>query len=116
MPKSIVLSKLFAQLGYTVCFVRDGYLFPVDHRIPIDCNTFVRASRASSREVSAIKKIIKIFLLTCNWPIEHCCMCSLLMGSFSHDSLKMQLIALKYLWCFNTVLGCAQYTCAAPDF
>ena len=69
MPKSIVLLKSFAQLGYTVCFVRDGCLIPVDRRIPIGCNTFLWASRASSRDVSAIKQLIKIFSLTCNWPI-----------------------------------------------
>ena len=63
MMKSIVLLKSFAQLGYTVCFVYDGCLIPVDCRIPICCNTFLRASRASSRDVSAIKQLIKYFHL-----------------------------------------------------
>ena len=70
MTKSIVLLKSFAQLGYTVCFDRDGCLIPVDRLLPIGCNTFVQASRASSHDVSAIKQLIKIFSLTCNWPID----------------------------------------------
>ena len=61
MPKSIVLLQSFAQLGYTVCFVCDGCLIPVDRRIPIGCNTFLRVS---SRDVNAIKQLIKIFSLT----------------------------------------------------
>ena len=71
MTKSIVLLKSFTQLGYTVCFVRDSCLIPVDRQIPIGCNTFLQASRASSCDVSAIKQLIKIFSLTCNWPIGH---------------------------------------------
>ena len=70
MTKSIVLLKSFAQLGYTVCFHHDGCLIPVDRPIPIGCNTFLQASRASSRDISAIKQLIKIFSLTCNWPID----------------------------------------------
>ena len=70
MIKSIVLLKSFAQLDYTVCFVRDGCLIPVDRWIPIGCNTFLWAPRASSHDVSTIKKLIEIFLLTCNWPIR----------------------------------------------
>ena len=59
-----ILSKSFAQLGYTVCFVRDSCLIPVDRRIPIGCNAFLQASRAFSRNASAIKQLIKIFSLT----------------------------------------------------
>ena len=69
MMKSIVLLKSFTQLGYTICFVRDGCLIPVDRRIPIGCNTFLRASRASSRDIRAIKQLIKIFPFMYNWPI-----------------------------------------------
>ena len=63
MTKCIVLLKLFAQLGYAVCFVHDGCLIPVDRRIPIGCNTFLWASRASSHDLSAIKQLIKYFRL-----------------------------------------------------
>ena len=69
MTKSIVLLKSFAQLGYTICFACDSCLIPVDRRIPIGCNTFLWASRTSSRDVGAIKQLIKIFSLTCYWPI-----------------------------------------------
>ena len=61
---------MFEELDYTVWFVRDTRLITVDHRIPIDCNTFLWESRASSRDVNAIKKLIKIFSLMCNWLIN----------------------------------------------
>ena len=64
MPKITISLKLFEELGYTVWFDRDTRLITIDHRIPIGCNTFLWASRASSRDVSAIQKLIKIFLLT----------------------------------------------------
>ena len=67
MPKFTVSLKLFEEFGYTVWFVRDTCLIVVDHRIPIGCDTLLQASRASSRDVNAIKKLIKIFSLTCNW-------------------------------------------------
>ena len=56
----MVLLMSFTQLSYTVCFVHDGCLIPIDRRIPIGCNAFLQAS---SRDISAIKKLIKIFLL-----------------------------------------------------
>ena len=59
MSKSIVLLWSFAQLGYTICLVRNSCLIPVDRRISIGCNTFLQASRASSRDVNAIKQLIK---------------------------------------------------------
>ena len=36
-------------------------------------------------------------------------MCSLLMSPFSRDFLNAQLIALRYLQCYNSVLACQQY-------
>ena len=70
MPKSIVLLKSFAQLGYTICFICDGCLIPVDRRIPIGCNTFLRTSRASSRDVDAIKQLICLRATGLYWPIQ----------------------------------------------
>ena len=58
MPKFTVSLKLFEELGYTVWFICDTCLITADHQILIDRNTFLRASRASSRDVSAIKKLI----------------------------------------------------------
>ena len=69
--ESIVLSKPFAQLGYTVCFIRNGCLIPVDHWIPIGCNTFLWSSRASSRDISAIKQLSKYFRLCANGLLYH---------------------------------------------
>ena len=69
MPKFTASLKLFEELGYTVWFIRDTRLITIDHQIPIGCNTFIQASRASSHDVSVIKKLIKIFPLTCNWSI-----------------------------------------------
>ena len=69
MPKYTVSLKLFGELGCTVWFICDTRLITVDHQIPIDCSTFLRASRASIHDVSAIRKLIKIFLLTRNWFI-----------------------------------------------
>ena len=64
MVNLIALSDVLAELGYTAYFVRDSSLIIVDHRILIGCNTFLRATRASSRDVTAIKKVIKILSLT----------------------------------------------------
>ena len=58
------LSDSFSKLGYSAYFVRDSRLIIVDHQILIGCNTFLRATRASSRDVTAIKKVIKILSLT----------------------------------------------------
>ena len=62
MPKSIVFLNSFAELGYTVCFVRDGCLIAVDRRIPIGRNTFLWATTASSRDVTAINCLEKRLL------------------------------------------------------
>ena len=40
------------------------------HQIPIGYNTFIQVTTASSRDVTAIKKAIKIFSLACKWSIE----------------------------------------------
>ena len=71
MPNFIIFTKLFVQLGYTVFSICDSRLITGDHRILVGCNTFLWGSRASSRDVTAIKKAIKIFLLTCKWSIDH---------------------------------------------
>ena len=42
-----------------------------DHWILIGCNTFLRAIRASSRDVAAIKKVIKIFSLACKGSVSN---------------------------------------------
>ena len=65
MPKYIVLLKPLVELGYTVCFVRDGCLITVDHRILIGYNTFLCTTRASNCDVTAINCSITIFLLAC---------------------------------------------------
>ena len=64
MVNLIALSDSFAELGYTAYFVRDSCLIIVDHWILISCNTFLWATRASSRDVTAVNKVIKIFLFT----------------------------------------------------
>ena len=56
MVNLIVLSVSLAELGYTVYFVHDSRLIIIDHRILIGCNTFLQATRASSCDVTAIKK------------------------------------------------------------
>ena len=48
---------LITEFGYTVRFIRDSCLFTIDHWIPIgyiSFNTFLQASRASSRHVTTI--------------------------------------------------------------
>ena len=56
MPKFTVSLKLLEELGYTIWFIHDTCLITVNHWIPIGCNTFLWESRASSRDVSTIKK------------------------------------------------------------
>ena len=53
-----------------MCFARDGHLITVDHWIPIGCNTFLWATRASSHDITTIKCSIKILLLVCKWSIQ----------------------------------------------
>ena len=69
MPNLIIFTKLFIKLGYTVFSICDGRLITGDHWILVGCNTFLWASTASSRDVTAIKKAIKIFSLACKWSI-----------------------------------------------
>ena len=69
MPKFTALVKLFTELGYTIWFISDSRFITSDHQIPIGYNTFLRASTASSHDATAIKKVIKIFLLMCKWSI-----------------------------------------------
>ena len=70
MPNFIIFTKLFTKLGYTVFSICDSRLITGDHQILIGCNTFLWRSRASSRDVTAIKKAIKIFSLACKWSIR----------------------------------------------
>ena len=63
-------TELLAKLGHTILPICDNRLITADHRIPIGCNTFLWASRASSHDVTAIKKVIKIFSLACKWSIH----------------------------------------------
>ena len=71
MPNFIIFTELFAKLGYTEVSICDSRLITSDHRILNGCNTFLRGSRASSRDATAIKKAIKIFSLTCKWSIPY---------------------------------------------
>ena len=61
------LLKLFAQLGYTVWFVRDGCLITVDHQILNGTSQYIlQPSRASGHDVSAIEKTNQnIFAYVC---------------------------------------------------
>ena len=65
-----IFTGLFAKLGHTRLSICDNHLITIDHRIPIGCNMFLRASRAFSCDVTAIKKAIKIFSLACQWFIK----------------------------------------------
>ena len=56
MPNFTIFTKLFTKLGYTVFSICDGRLITGDHQILIDCSTFLRATGASSCDVTAIKK------------------------------------------------------------
>ena len=56
MVNLIALSDSFLEMGYSAYFIRDSHLIIVDHRIFIGCNTFLWATRASSCDVTAIKK------------------------------------------------------------
>ena len=71
MPNFTIFTGLFAKLDHIVLPICDNRLITVDHRIPIGCSTFLRASRASSHDVTAIKKAIKIFSLACKWSIVY---------------------------------------------
>ena len=62
-PRDAKIYRPLESFTQLVCFVHDGCLIPVDRRIPISCNTFLWTSRASSRDVSAIKQLIKYFQL-----------------------------------------------------
>ena len=73
MPNFTTFTELFAKLDHTVLPICDNRLITVDHRIPIGCSTFLRASRASSHDVTAIKKAIKIFSLAWMWSIDPLC-------------------------------------------
>ena len=53
-----------------MCFTHDGHLITVDHQIPIGCNTFLWAARASSHDATAINCSIKIFSLAWKWSIS----------------------------------------------
>ena len=50
--------QVIRTIGLYRIFVRDGCLLPVNRWIPIGCNTFLWASRASSCDASLIKKLI----------------------------------------------------------
>ena len=64
------LHKAVCKLGYTIFSICDGCLITGDHQIFISCNTFLQATRASSRDVTAIKKAIKYFCLRASeWSI-----------------------------------------------
>ena len=69
MPNFNIFTKLFAKLGYTLFSICDSRLITGDHQILIGCNTFLRAIRAYSRDVTAIKKVLKIFFLACKWSV-----------------------------------------------
>ena len=59
MPNFTIFTERFAKLDHTVLPICDNRLFTVDHQIPIGCSTFLRASRASSHDVTAIKKYFR---------------------------------------------------------
>ena len=65
-----IFTGLFAKLGHTILPICYNRLITVDHWIPIGCNTLLQASTASSYDVTAIKKAIKIFSLVCQLSIE----------------------------------------------
>ena len=61
MLNFIIFADLFTKLDHTVLPICDNCLITVDHQIPIGCNTFLRASTASSHDVTTIKKQSKYF-------------------------------------------------------
>ena len=71
MPNFTISITLFKKLDYTVFSTCDSSLITSDHRILIGCNTFLWATWASSRDVTAIRKIIKIFCLRASCLFKH---------------------------------------------
>ena len=64
MRNFTTFTKLFEKLEHTVFSICDSHLITGDHRILIGHNTFnLWATRASSRDVTAIKKQSKYFCL-----------------------------------------------------
>ena len=51
---------------FSIC---DSCLMISDHWILISCNTFLQAARASSCDITANNKVIKMFLLVCKCSI-----------------------------------------------
>ena len=70
VTKFTISTKLFKKLGNTIFSICDSHLITSDHQILIGCNTFLWVTRASSRGVTTIKKVIKIFLLMFKWSIQ----------------------------------------------
>ena len=77
MQNFTIFTELFAKLGHTVLPICDNRLITVDHQIPIGYNTFLQASRASSHDITAIKKAIKLFSLACKWSFARAFVCTL---------------------------------------
>ena len=50
-----IFTELLAKLGHTILPICDNHIIIIDHLIPIGCNTFLWASRASSHDVTTIK-------------------------------------------------------------
>ena len=69
MPTFTIFTELLAKLDHTILPICDSHIITIDHLIPTGCNTFLWASRASSHDVTAIKKLIKIFSLAYKWSI-----------------------------------------------
>ena len=67
MRNFTIFTKLFKNFGYTIFSICDSHLITCNHQILIGCNTFLRATRASSRDKTAIKKVI---ILICKWSID----------------------------------------------
>ena len=63
MPTFTIFTELLAKLGHTIAPICDNHIITIDHLIPTGYNTFLWASRASSHDVTTIKKLIKYFHL-----------------------------------------------------
>ena len=92
-----IFTKLFAKLGYTIFSICDSRLITGDHRIPISCNMFLRATRASSCDATTIKRVIKIFLLACNWSTLRQPSRQLISFKFAIPIRNVMIISLKTL-------------------
>ena len=67
----ITFLLLFAKLTYPIYLINSVNLNAANHRFSIGFNTFIQATTAFNRDVTAIKTLMNSLRLLCNWAIHY---------------------------------------------